>query len=90
MDTINRELSNPYISAYCQYRKLTVTPKMDSDGRVKFMISGDNIDCVINDFYGNPLIRLNDFLKHLRYVRGLIYVTKELNTSCVEQGVQDE
>lgn len=79
------ELYNLFKVAFCKYRGqgsgVKIAPKMGESGKVIFEITGANVGDLINEFYANPLIRLNDFLKHLSNVRALTLATKELNQS---------
>lgn len=80
------ELYNLFKVAFCKHRGknngVKIIPKMGENRRVLFEITGEGVCDLINEFYTNPLIRLNDYLKHLSHIRALIIATKDLNTSC--------
>lgn len=74
----SRVFSDPTIPAFFQatLKKLKVIPKKDIDGKVVFLVEGDEIDRALDELYSNAPVGVLDFIRCLKGLRSSIFALK--------------
>ena len=68
-----REFTDTLITAYLDLMGFQIRPKLQSNSRIAFEVSGDNLDEAIEEFYSNPKIPILNFCSSYKKVRSMIF-----------------
>ncbi len=64
------------IVTFLSLRNFKVTPQKDLNGRVVFLVEGENIDSTLADLYSNASVGVLDFIKTFKALRSSIFALK--------------
>ncbi|NLH79031.1 MAG: hypothetical protein GX465_18585 [Acidobacteria bacterium] len=70
------ELDDASVVAFLSLKKLRITPQLKLDGKVSFLIEGDNINEALQELYGNASVGILDYIKAFKGFRSSIFAMK--------------
>ncbi|OPX93534.1 MAG: hypothetical protein A4E59_02607 [Syntrophorhabdus sp. PtaB.Bin027] len=69
-------LDDASVVAFLSLKKLKITPQLKPDGKVNFLVEGDNITEALQELYGNVSVGALDYIKAFKGFRSSIFAMK--------------
>jgi hypothetical protein len=73
------EFEDTNITAYLHYRGFRFAPHSLSTNRIVFRVYGEGVENAVADMYGNPEVKVMDYIKCLKAVRSSMFTMKGMN-----------
>jgi hypothetical protein len=64
------------IVAFLSLKNFKITPQKDPNGKVVFLVEGENIDSALAELYNNVPVGVLDFIKTFKALRSSIFALK--------------